>query len=205
MEPFETFEHAGFTIELHQDTDPESPRGWCNATEMVCWHGRYDLGDRQPNSTERDALERGGLPLLERYLRLVEGVVAFRPLGLIDHSGISMYVGGGAHWSDSAGWDSGTVGFAYVTKDRADELGVPDPEKAIEVEVQTYDNYLTGRVAGYLLRDNEDTFGGCWGFYPDDEGDGLEYLRAEARSEAEYERDQRAAAANQDIPTRGAA
>lgn len=213
-EPFETFEHAGFTIKLFPDYDqPDSPRDWCNATEMVCWHRRYDLGDRQPNSTEIDALERGGLRLLERYLRLCEGVVALQPLGLIDHSGISMYVGGGSHWCDPGGWDSGTVGFVYVPRDNICGTTEEHAADVLRQDVKVYDDFLRGNVAGYVIGDEKDDhLDSCWGFYPDAEGDGWDYLREEARSiaecfraerdeAAETERVERERAANQDIAT----
>lgn len=45
----ETEDYKGFTIEVHQDDDPESPRDWDNFGHMICWHNRYNLGDEQPS------------------------------------------------------------------------------------------------------------------------------------------------------------
>lgn len=35
-------------IRIEHDQDAESPREWDNRGTMVCWHGRYKLGDEQP-------------------------------------------------------------------------------------------------------------------------------------------------------------
>lgn len=32
-------------VRIIADRDPENPRDWCNAGRMICWHGRYHLGD----------------------------------------------------------------------------------------------------------------------------------------------------------------
>ena len=39
-------EYKGYTIEVEQDLDPESPREWDCMGTMVCFHKRYDLGDK---------------------------------------------------------------------------------------------------------------------------------------------------------------
>ena len=191
MNAYETFEVGDLTVKVVHDDDPiDSPRDWENVTEMVCWHRRYDLGDRQPDSDEQEALERGGIRLLERYLRLTRGVIAFRTLGLYDHSGISMYLDGGPHWSDSAGWDSGTVGFIYVTREIAEREGPhcdgPNDlaawaEQAIRSDVEIYDQYLTGDIWGYIVEDADgEHLDSCWGYYGTDEAE------KEGKSQAEW-------------------
>lgn len=51
------------------------------------------------------------------------------PVGMYDHSGYTFYEGTGPHAFDSAGWDSGQVGFLYVMKDRLrDETGYNEQE-----------------------------------------------------------------------------
>lgn len=159
-------------IIAEDNTEYCDPRQWDNLSVMRCSHRHYSLGDGEPEGRHVDALERGGLRLLERYLRLVEGAVAFTPLGLLDHSGLSLYAGGGSHWSDSAGWDSGTVGYAYVTRERCDELGAPiDGEHGAEAqmlaEIREYDQWLRGDVYVVVVEDDRgevlDSCGGIIG------------------------------------------
>ena len=108
------------------------------------------------------------------------------PLGLFDHSGISMYVGSQAHFCDPGGWDSGQVGWIYCTKAKAiEEWGGKAKrlsKKALELavkyltqEVETYDQYLTGDVWGYVIEDEEgNDVDSCWGFF------GSDYCKSEA-------------------------
>lgn len=121
----------------------------------------------------------------ERFFKRAYGATAVVRLGLIDHSGISMYVGGGSHASDSGGWDSGTIGFAYDTPETRKECGCEDwsPEKvrkSIEQEIETYDLYLTGQVFGYVVDPDGPDEESCWGYLGD------EHVKQDANSVAEY-------------------
>lgn len=146
---------------LEQDDSPSDPRKeWDHFATMVCSHRNYELGDRGPDEQETEALERGGFALLERYLRRFHGVVYLAPLSLLDHSGLHIWIGGGSHWSDSAGWDSGTVGFISVTREQLKAAGFEpgdtvDGENAATMiarqEVEEYDQYLTGDVWGFII------------------------------------------------------
>jgi hypothetical protein len=181
----ETFEVEGYTVKIYQDEDPMNPRENDNLCVMVCEHRNYELGDRKATETELEAVRRGGFKLLERYLRIKEGAVCLVPLSLLDHSGLHMWTGGGSHWSDSQGWDSGTVGFAYVTKARAEELGAPLElaERQLEGEVGEYDQYLRGDVYGYVVEDEDgEHVDSCWGFF------GFDYCRKEAERAAKSSR-----------------
>jgi hypothetical protein len=181
-----TFQHNGYTVRIIQDEDAQNPRtDYDNAGVMVCFHGRYDLGD---DSKKHDYESRDFNGWKELYDQIVKDhrPVAILPLALIDHSGISMYVGDSAHWRDPGGWDSGQVGFAFVSREtalkewgkkivtkRVRELA----EKCLRAEVETYDQYLTGDVYGFTIEtpDGEDV-DSCWGFY------GLDYCITEAKN-----------------------
>jgi hypothetical protein len=176
MAPIEAtrIEGKGCTAILYYEEDSSyaDPREWENLCEMRCSHRNYSLGDGEPEGRHVEALERGGLRLLERYLRLCENSIAFTSLGLLDHSGITIYAGGGSHWSDTAGWDSGTVGYAFVTRKRCDELGVTpgDAERQMLSEIEVYDSYLRGEVLYVRVIDDRgeefDDFA-CGGFVGD--------------------------------------
>ena len=43
-----TYQHKGYTVEIHTDDDAESPREWDNLAKLFCFHGRYNLGDENP-------------------------------------------------------------------------------------------------------------------------------------------------------------
>ena len=163
-------------IQIRLDDDQEGPREWCNFGTMVCWHGRYNLGDEQPKEDPE-----------EYEADLPEGTIQL-PLYLYDHSGITMNTSG-----FSCGWDSGQVGFIYVTPERIiKEYGDDSPESqekarlSLENEVKVYDCYIQGNIWGYQVFESEvceccdtpgveDEIDGCWGFY-DMNGEGCSAL-----------------------------
>jgi len=183
---------------------------------MACWNGRYTLGDEQPGGNptdwrrelacqfDDDLLDRADRHFnrLERarprssfeelagendsYLRdqvdaLLDKHYIMLPLFLYDHSGITMSTG-----AFSCPWDSGQVGWIYVSKDKLkSEFGwkrmSPQREdfakQILKTEVDVYDQYLRGEVWGFIVEsrpegsedddawEDEDS---CWGFYGDD-------------------------------------
>lgn len=175
------YQHNGVPVRIiHQDDDCSyaDPRQNTNVGTFVHWHRRYELGDREIDSQENEAMRRGGVKLLSRYLTLARGATIVIPVGLLDHSGLTIYAGGGPHWSDSAGWDSGTVGVIYDTPESREETGVPldKIEEALRSEIEEYDKYLRGEIYGFVVGDDdlEDSCGGHLG---------LEYAK-EAANEA---------------------
>lgn len=178
-----TFEVNGLTVKLVQDEDPVNPRkDYDQLGVLVDWHRRQDIGERKVTARELAALKRGGFGLLRRYLRRTLGAVCVIPVGLLDHSGQHIYVGGGAHPSDPGGWDSGTVGFIYATRESVEKLGAPLElvEEALTGEVEEYDQYIRGDVYGYTIENAAgETVDSCWGLF------GWEYAEAEAKRAAE--------------------
>lgn len=166
----EKHEHKGVPVEIYRDEDGSyaNPRDWCNVGTFVHWHRRYELGDEQISGQMDEAMQRGGLPLLRRYLTLVRGATVVLPVGLLDHSGLTIYAGGGSHWTDSAGWDSGTVGVIFDTPESREETGVPldKVEEALRNELKEYDLYVQGEVYGYQVGDGhvEDSCAGFLGY-----------------------------------------
>jgi hypothetical protein len=163
---------SNITIKIEYDSDPMNPRtDWDNAGTMVCFHSRYNLGDEQPKGSASEY--RKDLPKGTLWL----------PLYLYDHSGITMSTG-----SFSCGWDSGCVGFIYVTPETIAKEWGGDREAAkrcLEAEVKVYDDYLTGAVFGYTIHkanccdscghNEPEEIDSCWGFYGHD--DALEGMK----------------------------
>jgi hypothetical protein len=81
----------------------------------------------------------------------------------------------------SCNWDSGRVGFIFISKEKMlKEYGgkivtrklKERVEGYLKGEVETYDQYLTGDVYGYRVfkEENgvEEELDSCWGFYGED-------------------------------------
>lgn len=194
MEALETINYKGYNIEIVADDFAQDPREWDNVAKMVCQHGRYHLGDEQyKNNYANSWREWFAYYVVENYvldldLRIydtfgyfeeeeevdkvwewIEKNMIVMPLFLYDHSGITIST------SRTCRWDSGQVGFMYVTKREAvKEWGNKYFTKAVEekaiacmeAELKIYDDYLRGDVYGYrILDENGDEIDSLWGFY----------------------------------------
>src|SRR5271166_4140206 len=112
MEEAESFKHNGFTVRIYYDPSPFDPRENDNLVTLACWHRRANLGDEQ--------IEGGTTPkeLIKRVRASGGKVIAILPLYLYEHSGMTMNTTG-----FSCRWDSGQVGWAYITKASAEAMG----------------------------------------------------------------------------------
>jgi len=176
-QPIETIEYRGFNINIYQDEMAEDPRDWENIGRMICFHGRYNLGDKH----DYNSGDYSGWDEFEKQLRKDhkknKAIAIMLPLYLYDHSGLHMKVGSfhGLLPQGHAEWDSGMVGFIFCTWDdvkREYGLGkdaVEKAEKYLRGEVETYSQYLEGSVYGYMIEPKDgnrvECDDGCWGFY----------------------------------------
>lgn len=159
-----SFEHAGRTINIFTDPDPVNPRKeYDNIATIAHWHRNYDFGRQIPmlqaEADMRELLEEEG-----------EKVLAIVPLYLFDHSGISL-----STEPFGCRWDSGQVGWVYITEENAEKMGCVDAKwdtnrylDAIRAEVKEYDSCVRGDVYGYEIRGmKDDLLDSCWGFIGD--------------------------------------
>lgn len=136
------------SVTLEQETDIDDPRGeYDHFGTMVCFHKRYTLGDKHGMTVEEAT-----------HLERDKNVVSL-PLYLYDHSGITMAV-----TPFSCPWDSGKVGFIYVTKNeirslfnvkRVTKKLVNEVLDILRQEVTEYDQYLTGDVWCIIEKDTQ--------------------------------------------------
>jgi hypothetical protein len=184
MNVTKTIEKNGYKAEIIQDEEPMNPRTENdNMGKMVCFHRRYDLGDKHTvNSSQFNGWDE-----LEASLRKELDAIIILPLYLYDHSGITMNTTG-----FSCPWDSGQVGFIYATrqaikdnymlKRNITKATIYKATKLLLAEVEEYDQYLTGDVYGIrILKDGgeegeDKELDSCWGFF------GLNYAEKEAQS-----------------------
>lgn len=70
-------------------------------------------------------------------------------LSMYSHSGVCLRLGSQGFPCDGMGWDTSRVGAVFVCKE---EWGLSaEAEKAAECLVQTWNNYLSGDVWGYIV------------------------------------------------------
>lgn len=185
VETIESEEHEGWKVEIFQDWDAQSPASWDTLGELVAfdrlWRD-YRFASRVSNSTEDEAVNRGGAALLKRWLLFCENEIAvtFR---------FDEYGSGQARIYSSDYEGSNPSGFIVTNHKRVSELCGDDPtyhtvewiEQALEEELGEWDKYVQGDVYGYVVEGPDgDHYDSCWGFY------GFEYACQEARQQLEW-------------------
>lgn len=160
----ESLEHNGYTIEIHHDQWGESPRDWDNTGIFIMFHPRYDFGDKhtfkEPNEVE-DFIKRNNMIYL--------------PVYMYEHSGITIKT-----TPFSCKWDSGQIGYIFMSPAQARELDAP--YSVLEGEIENLDSYIRGEVYGYKIIDAEGTeLDSCWGFLGD-----MDYCISEAKAVVDH-------------------
>lgn len=163
----------GHILQIFQDTWAESPRSWDNLGTMAIFHKRYNFGDEVDFTSE----DFENWSEMQEYLINELNAVICLPIYMYDHSGITINTQG-----FSCPWDSGQVGFIYVTEAKLKEnygeskLTKEDLERAtksLQGEVKTMDNYITGDVYGFQVvkripQTEDEIIDSCSGFYGND-------------------------------------
>lgn len=180
--------YKGHSIKIYHDDDAENPRDWDNLGTLICGHSRYQLGDKHSFQGGREFL----LDLLDldcpssldvdQLVTRAERSAIILPVYLYDHSGLAMNTTG-----FHCPWDSGQVGFIYVTtanvrKEYSVKRVSPKLREKVaghlRQEVKTFSDYLSGAVYGYVVEKDDEEIDSCWGFIGDYEA----YCLAEARA-----------------------
>ena len=138
----ETIEYKNYNIELCYDTYPDDPRKFNeNLGFMACFHKRYNLGDKHSFNEPQDLLD---------WIEANKDKIYYLPLYLYDHGNITISTN-----PFSCQWDSGQIGFIYITKEKAEAEGIKEPYEALEAETKEYDYYLRGDTYGVRILDSE--------------------------------------------------
>lgn len=177
----ETTTFGDYTISVQNDPDSESPREWDNLGTMVYWHRNYTLGDVDGRSEYSDPdmfwYDLAGIEDtdsdLDKAMEIARKKNVILPLYLYDHSGITIRTSG-----FSCQWDSGQVGYIYVSYEQirkeydCKRVSAKMRERIaryLEGEVKTFDQFITNDVYGFDIERNDDGeevhIDACWGFY----------------------------------------
>lgn len=166
------------TVKIVQDSYIESPREWDNLAKMIFTGGHNHLGDKhnvdfnQFFESRQDFIEKGEQIVRKHF----KDVVVCYPVHLYEHSGTSISISDSYPYN--CRWDSGTIGFAIVTKEdirnnfgikRVTKEYIEQADRILKGEVETLNQYVMGEVYGFIIEDeNGEHIDSCYGFYGSD-------------------------------------
>ena len=169
-------------IRIIQDEDSENPReSFDQVGTFLFKHKNYELGDKNFSSgsnlldeIEKIKEEAGGEDKLFIY-----------PVFMMDHSGLTLSMSDFMFKAfDQQGWDWGTVGFIYITKEKAESECPKDEDlekwvvKILESEIEQLNQWLNNDVWGWILEEtttcpeckheHTEQLESVWGYYGKD-------------------------------------
>lgn len=178
--------YKGHTIEIFQEEDISccDPRGNDNLGTMACFHSRYNIGDKHKMTTSMF----GSWEEMKNYIVKTLKAVVVLPIYMYDHSGQTI-----ATTPFSCRWDSGQIGFIFVTRETAmKEYSAKritaelkkKIERILEAEVKEYDTWMRGEVYYYNIDNDEtgDCVGNCGGYITEN----TDELLAECKATVDY-------------------
>jgi hypothetical protein len=200
---FVTEEHdpiKGYTLKVGLEDGPFHPFEDDDGkiVTFIFEHRKYNLGDmnretfavRNPDLADED----GNLFFEHSFSVTPDRVLACEVVEMLDHSGLRFYLQkdrlNGSIMVPYAGWDSGVIGVALVTREDFERVGLdpdaPDARERAEREVRSavsvLDQYHSGQVYAWQIEDPD-------GEVPDDcEGYGY-YDEPDMTAEQAAERD----------------
>lgn len=165
-EVLDTEELRGWTIEISRDPDDEGeadPRLYrdLNMATLAFWHRRYTLGDEQIDTSEWENRAELG----HSWGRCV----AIAPIYAYEHGSLMI---SSKPFGDP--WDSCPIGYGYITAERAEQCNATGPNwtpkrflEVVVAEIDTYGNYIDGRIFQYRVLDPDGQLVAAAGGYLD--------------------------------------
>lgn len=166
------------TVKIVADDSASSPREDDNLCRVIFVGNHNHLGDKhsldfsEGFSSRQDFIDRGE-EIVRKHFKDV--AVCF-PVHLYEHGRASISISNSYPYNDR--WDSGTIGFAIVTKeDIRENWGIKSvtkkyieyAERILKAEVETLNQYVMGEVYGFIVEDEDGNhIDSCYGFYGSD-------------------------------------
>jgi hypothetical protein len=173
----------GMTLHVEPDDYPPNPREQGSVARMLCWHRRYNLGDKNPYAESGDFYDDK---------ELQADIFVMRKFYMLDHSGLRFSASPSEFRAvDPYGFDWGAIGVIYITMDNAQrvygDLSDDSKQKADQElidEIKEFDRYHNTQYYGYFIEDGEgETLDASGGYYGDSMTDILEVMRDCAETE----------------------
>ena len=164
------YEYEGINIELWQEEDPENPRDWEeNLGIFALFHGKYTLAYEwelvSRRALQEDCRSWGDVinTIKREQKKAKDPVVAWLPVKMYDHSGVWLSDTIERGWFH-ASWDSGQVGFIFVTRSQVHKLlgwkrlsaaHINKLWDALRQEIKVYGAWLNGDNYGYTVGEDD--------------------------------------------------
>lgn len=169
MTPHETLTHNGVAIAIYQDEGAQSPREWEDTgLFLVANHRDCYIPEPGEKRIPSDPEE-----LVERW----KGTHWIFPLEAYIHSGVRLALSQEGNFPDRQ-WDVSQLGFVFAAK-KEWRLSA-SARKAAQVLINTWNQYFSGDVWGYVVDEDGPNENSCCGFY------GFDYCVQEAKSVADH-------------------
>ena len=170
-EAIKTIEKDGYTLKIYIDEDPRNPREWDTLGTLLFVNKPRSLWDYSDPGADIEAAKSALIHL---------------PIYIYIHSGIAISTA-----PFSCHWDSGFLGYYYVTRERViKEYGsitpenIQDAENRARAELETFGMYVSGDVYGFTIEKAGEVIDSHWGFYGET---GLEAIEAGFNSQVKHE------------------
>ena len=173
-----TTKSKGITLSVEIDDNPINPReDYEHFGKMICWHRRYDLGDKNPYKKSQDFWDDK---------ELQDNIFVKLNVYMMDHSGLSFSAN--PFTTDPQNWDSGQIGIIYATEaDTIKEFGDLsedsrlEAEKLLASEIAEYNDYHTSNYYRFSIEGLEgEVVDSCGGFRGDTMQEVLESMQVVA-------------------------
>jgi len=189
----ERYQRNGFTVTISYDPDCPSPRDdESPGARLALFHRRYTFPDDA--GLDRDNYESWAD--MAAHLRSDHGALYLMAVYMIDHSGLAFRTvepdAGNPFFEDPGQWDSGIVGFGYVTAETwketdgtewaGSEEQLARARQLIRSDVEQYGMYVNGECYSYVITDEygEQVDDGCCNGII-----GMEWVTEEANMDAD--------------------
>lgn len=153
--------YKGLKIKIEYDESPTNPRDDEPLSTFAFFHKDFT------NESDLSSDDFESLEAMREYIYSRTGLDAlYVPAYLYNHGGYAFSTG-----PFSFSWDSGQLGFVYVTRKKAREwfgwkritqTREDHVDKVLADELETYGKYVNGEVYGYVIEDLDES---CWGYY----------------------------------------
>jgi hypothetical protein len=188
------FTVGAYTVEIVRDEDAQSPADYGDDSMFLAYGTRSVAAGPA-------GYARNGAARLGRYHVFTLGVYD-GPYTILTLGAAVAPTGADYDDDDTDDDDSDDSGPGYVYVSRAEWPDAEAAERAAECLVNEWNDYLSGNVYGYRVKDSDgDTVDSCWGYTgdpgdPDASGvvtDGRASAEAWVQGDADYARNERAA------------